>query len=325
MTFSLSSRARAGDPASTDTGCPAAAGHDSLQGTSIAAARRLVAQAFRRHGLDSPELDARVLVGHALGLDHAALASAADRMLNADVATVISDFAARRLAHEPVSRIVGSKEFWGLEFRVTPATLVPRPETETLVETALAAIDARGPRERTLHIADLGTGSGALLLALLSELPNALGIGTDISLPALATARENAERLGFAARAHFVACDFAAALHGPFDLVVSNPPYIASGDIAGLAPEVREHDPRLALDGGADGLDTYRAIADIGRILTPDGTLVLELGAGQAAGVTALLADGGIVTERVKDDLAGHPRALLAHRMVQNTIPRGQK
>jgi release factor glutamine methyltransferase len=285
-----------------------------------------VAQAFRQHGLDSPELDARVLIGHALGLDHAALASAADRVLNADVAAVISDFAARRLAHEPVARIVGMKEFWGLEFRVTPATLVPRPETETVVETALAAIDARGLRGRPLHLADLGTGSGALLLALLSELPNAVGIGTDISLPALATARGNAERLGFTARAHFVACDFAAALSGPFDLVVSNPPYIASGDIAGLAPEVREHDPRLALDGGPQGFDTYCAIAaDMARILTPDGAVVLELGAGQTAGVRALLAEGRIVTERVKDDLAGHPRALLAHRTVQNTIPKGQK
>ncbi|MEA2976232.1 MAG: release factor glutamine methyltransferase [Alphaproteobacteria bacterium] len=325
MTFSLSSPAMERDPASANTGC-AAAGHDTLQGTSISAARRLLAQAFRRHGVDSPELDARVLIGHALGLDHAQLASAADRVLNADVASVISGFAARRLAHEPVARIVGMKEFWGLEFRVTPGTLVPRPETETVVETALAAIDARGLRWEALRLLDLGTGSGALLLALLSELPNAIGIGTDISLPALATARENAERLGFAARAHFVACDFAAALRGPFDLVVSNPPYIASADIAGLAPEVREHDPHLALDGGSDGLDTYRAIAaDIGRILAPGGAVVLELGADQAAAVTALLAKGGIVTERVKDDLAGHPRALLAHRTDQNTIPKGQK
>lgn len=281
-------------------------------GISIAAARRIVAQAFREQGLDSPELDARVLLGHALGLDHAALASAADRVLTSKESEAISALAARRLAHEPVARIIGIKEFWGLEFRIAPATLVPRPETETVVEAALEAIDAGGGRARALRIADLGTGSGALLLALLSELPHATGVGTDLSLPALATARENAGRLGLAARAHFVACDFGAALGGRFDLVVSNPPYIASGDIAGLAPEVREHDPRLALDGGREGLDNYRAIAaDARRILAPDGTLVVEFGAGQATSVAALLLDGGIVAGTEKPDLSGHPRTLL--------------
>jgi release factor glutamine methyltransferase len=280
-------------------------------GLSIAAARRLVAQAFRQHGLDTPDLDARVLIGHALSLDHAALASAAARVLSAGEAAAISAFAVRRLAHEPVARIVGVKEFWGLEFRVTPATLVPRPETETVVEAALAAIDAGGTRTRPLRLADLGTGSGALLLALLSELPQAFGVGTDVSLPALATARANAERLGLAARAHFVACDFGAALHGGFDLVVSNPPYVASGDIAGLAPEVREHDPRGALDGGPQGLDGYRAIAaDARRLLAPDGTLVVELGAGQASAVAALLLNGGIVAGAEKHDISGHSRAL---------------
>lgn len=280
-------------------------------GLSIASARRVIADIFRKNQLDSPELDARVLIGHALGLDHAALASDAGRALSAREAESISALVARRLAREPVARILGSKEFWGLEFRLTPATLVPRPETETVVETALAAIDAGGPRTRALRIADLGTGSGALLLALLSELPGAFGIGTDISLAALETARENAVRLGLAPRARFVACDFAAALSGPFDLVVSNPPYIASADIGGLAPEVREHDPLLALDGGADGLAAYRAIAaDAARILAADGTLVVELGAGQATPVAALLLDGGIRAEPAASDLLGHPRAL---------------
>jgi release factor glutamine methyltransferase len=278
---------------------------------SIAAARRLMAEAFREQGLDSSDLDARVLVGHALGLDHAALASAAERILTAEEIEAISALTARRLAHEPVARILGFKEFWGLEFRLAPATLVPRPETETVVEAALAAIDEGGPRERPLRVADLGTGSGALLLALLSELPNAWGIGTDLSLPALALARDNAARLGLASRGHFVACDFAAALRGPFDLVVSNPPYVASGDIAGLAPEVREHDPHLALDGGREGLDPYRVIAaDAGRILASDGSLVVELGAGQAAAVSALLLSGGIVAGPAKADLSGRPRAL---------------
>jgi release factor glutamine methyltransferase len=279
---------------------------------TIAMIRRRVAQAFREHGLDSSDLDARVLVGRALGLDHAGLASAAERILTAKEIEAISALTARRLAHEPVARILGVKEFWGLEFRITTETLVPRPETETVVEAALGAIDATGPRTRPLRLADLGTGSGALLLALLSELPNAVGVGTDLSLPALATARENAERFGLAARAHFVACDFAGALGGSFDLVVSNPPYVASGDIAGLAPEVREHDPRLALDGGVGGLDNYRVLAaEARRILAPGGILAVEIGAGQAAAVSALLLSGGIVAGPPKRDLSGHSRALL--------------
>jgi release factor glutamine methyltransferase len=275
--------------------------------------RRRVAQAFREQSLESPDLDARLLVGHALGLDHAALASAAERILTAKEIEVISVLATRRLGREPVARILGVKEFWGLQFRVTPATLVPRPETETVVELALAAIDASGSRARPLRVADLGTGSGALLLALLSELPNALGVGTDISLAALATAAENAVRLGLGTRAHFVACDFSAALAGPFDLVVSNPPYVASGDIGTLAPEVAAHDPHLALDGGREGLEKYRVIAATARrILAPESVLVLELGAGQERAVTALLAEGGIVAECTKPDLSGHSRGLLA-------------
>jgi len=281
-------------------------------GVSIATARRIIADIFRKHNLDSPELDARILIGHALDLDHAALASNADRLLNADETQAVSALAARRLVHEPVARIIGSKEFWGLEFRLSLATLVPRPETETVVETALAAIDASGPRTRAFRIADLGTGSGALLLALLSELPNASGVGTDISLAALETARDNAARLGLAARADFLACDFAAGLGGLFDLVVSNPPYIASGEISGLAPEVREYDPLLALDGGPDGLAAYRAItADTRRILVPGGMLIVELGAGQAVPVAAVLLDGGIEAGPPVNDLSGHPRALL--------------
>ncbi len=282
---------------------------------SIATARRIIADIFRKHGLDSPELDARVLIRHALELEHTALASNAERVLSSDEAQAISALTARRLAREPVARIIGSKEFWGLEFRITPATLVPRPETETVVEAALAAIDACGPRTRALRIADLGTGSGVLLLALLSELPNAFGLGTDISLAALETARDNAARLGLGARAHFAACDFAAGLSGgAFDLVVSNPPYIASREIDGLAPEVREHDPLISLNGGTDGLAAYRAIAaDAGRILAPDGVLVVELGAGQTSSVVEVLLGGGIKADPPTHDLSGHPRALPGH------------
>jgi release factor glutamine methyltransferase len=188
---------------------------------------------------------------------------------------------------------------------------VPRPETETVVEAALAAVGRRGP----LRIADLGTGSGAILLALLSELPDATGVGTDRDPRALAVARHNAEQLALGTRAAFVVCDFGAALAGGCDLVVSNPPYIAAGEIATLAPEVRDYDPRAALDGGPDGLAAYRAIAaDAARLLAPGGTLAIEIGATQATAVTALLAERGLVVVATRHDLAGHPRVVVAHR-----------
>jgi release factor glutamine methyltransferase len=189
---------------------------------------------------------------------------------------------------------------------------VPRPETETVVEAALTAVDALGARTRPLRIADLGTGSGALILALLSELPNAFGVGTDASAAALLVARDNARRLGLT-RASFVAGDMAAALRGPFDVIVSNPPYIASGDIATLAAEVRDFDPRLALDGGRDGLDLYRAIAAAApALLAPGGALVVELGIGQMEPVAALFAAAGLAPAPPRPDLNGVPRALVA-------------
>jgi release factor glutamine methyltransferase len=269
---------------------------------------------LRAAGIESPELDARVLVGHALALDHAALVAAAARPLTAADKAAIDAVALRRLAHEPVARIVGMKEFWSLCLAVDAATLVPRPETESVVEAALAAIDAGGPevRAQRLRIADLGTGTGALLLALLSELPNAIGIGTDISQAALRVARANAQRLGSTC-AHFAACDMAAALGGTFDLIVSNPPYVASGDIATLAAEVRDYDPRAALDGGPDGLSCYRAIARaVPALLQPGGALVVELGAGQAQSAAALFSAAGLAPRPPRLDLNGVPRALVA-------------
>jgi release factor glutamine methyltransferase len=271
-----------------------------------------LAEKFRAAGIESAELDARILVGHALALDHAALAAAAARRLGAGEREAIAALAQRRLAHEPVARIVGYKEFWSLRLAVDAATLVPRPETETVVEAALAAIDAGGARTRELRVADLGAGSGALLLALLAELPNAFGIGTDISGGALGVAKANAERLGLRG-ANFVACDLAAALGGAFDLIVSNPPYVASGDFAALAPEVRDFDPRAALDGGSDGLDCHRAIAaTVPALLAPGGALVVELGSGQARAVAALLAAVGLAPAPPRSDLGGVPRALVA-------------
>jgi release factor glutamine methyltransferase len=210
-----------------------------------------------------------------------------------------------------VARIVGRKEFWGLTLQLDAATLVPRPETETVVEAALAGMQARAGD--ALRIADLGTGSGALLLALLMELSHAWGVGTDISPAAIEVARRNAAAHGMAGRAGFVVCDLAAALHGLFDLIVSNPPYVASEEIDGLAPEVREYDPRCALDGGADGLACYRAIArQTPALLAPGGRLVLEIGASQAPAVQDLLQAAGLCQVHMVKDLAGLARALVA-------------
>ena len=283
------------------------------RGMTIAHARRALADAFRHAGLDSPELDARLLVGHALTLDHTGLAVEAGRGLDDNEARVLCGLAARRLGREPVARILGTKEFWGLPLRIAAATLIPRSETETVVEAALAAIDSGGLRSRPMRIADLGTGSGALLIALLTELPNARGIGTDVSSEALAVARANAIHLGLRSRAQFAVCDFGAALAGGFDLVVCNPPYIASGDIAALPPEVR-CDPRRALDGGADGLACYHAIAEQApRLLLPTGHLVVELGIGQEAAVAALFRSAQLAPSPAYADLASIPRALHAH------------
>jgi release factor glutamine methyltransferase len=281
----------------------------------IDAVRRDVARRLRERGIESPELDARLLVGHALGLDHTGLARAADRVLDTTEMERIEALFARRLAHEPVARIVGVKEFWGLPFKVTPAVLVPRPETETVIEVALAALDRGGARQRPLRIADLGVGSGAILLALLSELPDARGIGTDRDPAALAVARDNAEKFGLASRAQFAACDFGTALQPGFDLVVTNPPYVASADIGALAPDVRDFDPHVALDGGADGLAAYRAITgDAARLVAPGAHFVAEIGKGQADAVTDLLVAAGFGGIMVFPDLAGIPRVVAATR-----------
>jgi len=280
------------------------------RGITVAQARRALGIGLRAAGIDTPDLDARILVGHALALDHAALVAAATRPLAELEAARISAFASRRIAGEPVARIVGQREFWGLPLIVTPAVLVPRPETETVVELALTLLG--NDRTRRLRIADLGTGSGAILLALLRELPNARGIGTDTVPGALDVARRNAERLGFGDRTTLLASDFGAALDGPFDLVVSNPPYIASHEIAALAREVREHDPRPALDGGADGLVAYRALAADAARLIGTGHLVVEIGAGQQRDVEFLLTEKGLAIAGLRHDLAGIARALAA-------------
>jgi len=286
---------------------------DGAQAWSVSGIRRRIADIFRKNDIESPDLDARLLIGHALGLEHAQLAFAAARILSPREIDAIRALVARRLRHEPVARIIGRKEFWSLPLRVSSATLVPRPETETLVEAVLAAIDRRASRQQPFRIADLGTGTGAIVLALLSELPNAAGVGGDISPPALATARDNARELGLQKRSEFVLSDFGAALAGSFDIVVSNPPYIATPDLSALPSEVRDYDPQLALDGGADGLDCYRRIAaESGRLLNPDGIIAVEIGAGQSDAATAIFEAAGLKTEsEPRLDLSGTPRALV--------------
>jgi release factor glutamine methyltransferase len=275
--------------------------------------RRRIARRFRDVGIGTPDLDARILVGHALGLDHTALVLAAERRLEAAEIERIEALAARRADREPIARLTGIKEFWSLPIKITRDVLVPRPETETVVAEALAAIDRTGARSQALRIADLGVGSGAILIALLAELPNASAIGTDRDPAALRLARENARRLGVAPRAAFVACDFGAAVAPGCDLVVTNPPYIRTDEIAGLEPDVREFDPRCALDGGLDGLAAYRVIAVQARhILTPGAHLVAETGKDQGDAVAALFATAGFGRIRIVPDLAGIPRAVVA-------------
>jgi release factor glutamine methyltransferase len=283
---------------------------------TIETARRALAARLQSAGIDSAELDARLLVGRVLNLDLTGMVTTANRTLTADESNQLDTLARRRLAGEPVARILGQKEFWGLPLVLSPETLVPRPDTETVVELALQMLRER-PANRQLSIADLGTGTGAILLALLSELPDATGIGTDISVEALETATANAVRLGLAPRANFIRSDYASALTGPFDLIVSNPPYIRSGDIAGLAIEVRDHDPRKALDGGPDGLDAYRTlIPQAAGILAPGAALVVEAGQGQAAQIEALMTAAGLTPHRApRADLGGIPRAVGARKM----------
>jgi release factor glutamine methyltransferase len=273
----------------------------------------MMAQAFKLAQIESAEADARLLIGEALRLGRAQLTLQADRLLEAREINVISALAARRLRREPVARILGRKEFWSLELQVTPAVLVPRPETETLIETALDAATTRGLRLENLRLLDIGTGSGALLIALLKELPNATGVGTDISTEALDVARGNAARHDLDARCRFLASDVADGLEEKFDFILSNPPYIASGEIASLMPEVRDYDPKPALDGGNDGLDLYRRIAASALpILAPGGRLIVELGAGQELAVSALFTKAGLAVIGARKDLAGIARALSA-------------
>jgi release factor glutamine methyltransferase len=256
-------------------------------------------------------LEARLLVAHALGVTPTALLR--DPAASASVAALVP-LVARRAAHEPLALILGHREFWSLEFAVSPATLIPRPESETLIEAAVAAFAHRDPPRRVL---DLGTGTGCLLLAALSEFPAAFGIGVDRSREAAALAACNAAALHLAKRAQFVCGDWADALDARFDLVLCNPPYIATADMDGLMPEVAGYEPRTALDGGADGFAAWRHLLPaLPRLLVRDGVAVLEVGAGQAATAGKMAQQAGFAVV-ARPDLAGIPRALV----LRSTLP----
>lgn len=258
--------------------------------------------------IDSPSIDARLLLEAAAGVSRTDILTDPYRHLEAEALTRFDGYVERRLKREPVSRILGRKGFWKVMLSVTPDVLSPRPDTEAILDVALKAF----PEGMAFDVADLGVGSGAILLALLAERPAAKGLGADVSEAALAVARDNAASLGLETRAAFLRTDWAAGLaDASFDLVVSNPPYIPSSDIAGLEPEVRDHDPHLALDGGPDGLAPYRILADeIRRILKPVGVFAVEIGWDQAPAVKALFEAAGFADVKVVKDLAGRDRVV---------------
>ena len=260
-------------------------------------------------GIEAPAREARLLLSHASGLTPTRIMAYPEQAIDAAAADAFERLVGRRVAREPVARILGTREFWSLDFTITPATLDPRPDSETIVEAALDRVPDKHSR---LSIIDFGTGTGCLLLALLNELPNATGLGVDRSEAAARVAAGNARRLDFADRAQFIVGDWAQALTGPVDLIVSNPPYIPAGDIAGLEPEVREHDPLTALVGGADGLDPYRLLVpETARLLTPGGHVVFEVGQGQADAVAGLGRAAGLVLHEQRADLGGIARAVV--------------
>ncbi len=281
---------------------------------TVLALRDVLAEAAQRladAGVAEPRLDARLLVGAALGLSREAMMAHPERSVSARERDAVDALVKRRAAREPVARILGTREFWSLDFTVTPATLEPRPDSETVIE---AALDAFPDRDAALTVLDLGTGSGCLLLALLSEFPNATGVGVDVSSDAVDAASANAARLGFGARARFVCDDWAQSLGTPFDCILANPPYIPSSDLAGLAPEVA-YDPHAALDGGPDGLSGIESVVDaIQRLLHPQGRAFVEIGAGQSEAGRRLAERKGLTVANMRSDIGGIPRVMALIR-----------
>jgi len=279
---------------------------------SIGAALGRFAAALTAAGFDEPRRRARRLIAGTLDLPPADLLAHPERPLAAGDVGRLETALRRMLAGEPLSRILGRREFWGLDFALSPDTLDPRPETETVVEAVLQLLPER---DRMLRLLDLGTGTGCLLLALLHEFPAAFGVGVDVAEGAALTARRNAAALGLSGRAVFVVGDWGAAVAGRFDAIVANPPYIATDSVAGLPHVVIGYDPRRALDGGADGLVAYRVIAGAARrLLAPGGIVAWEVGEGQARAVADIAANAGLVVEDYQRDLAGIIRCVVAVR-----------
>jgi release factor glutamine methyltransferase len=284
---------------------------------SVGAILRQAALRLGRGGIARPQAEARLLLEAATGLSRAAIIGFPERALPREQVSEMERLVARRVEREPISKILGLREFWSLNFRVTADTLDPRADSETLVEAVLAQI---ADRRRRLRLLDLGTGTGCLLLALLSELPEAEGLGIDVSTAALSVARSNAETLGMDRRAVFATGDWGRGItSGNFDIVVSNPPYIETAAVSELEPEVAYHDPNLALDGGADGLDAYRKlIPDAARLLQPGGLLALEIGQGQGDAVRRIAGAAGLGAIGAAADLAGIERCLLFRNAAGN-------
>jgi release factor glutamine methyltransferase len=263
------------------------------------------AETLRRAGIPEPRKEARRILAHVLSLDPPALLAMDDAEASADTVARFLARVAHRSDHAPLSHVLGYRDFWSHRFRVGPAVLDPRPETETLVAAALEAPFAR--------VLDLGTGSGCIVLSLLADRPDARGTATDISPAALDIARRNAETLGLADRVTFVEADWGAGLDGAFDLIVSNPPYIAAAEMGALASEVRDHEPSLALTDGGDGLGAYRRIAAAApHLLVPGGRLLVEIGPGQAHAVAEIFRAAGLVLDQVRADMDTRERVIAA-------------
>lgn len=268
------------------------------------------AEALSAAGLDEPRRRARWLVASSLDVSPTELLSHPERALERSAVERLRGSLARIVVGEPLSRVLGWREFWGLRVTLSADTLDPRPESETLVEAVLRRIP---DRSAPLSFLDLGTGTGCLLLALLSEFPAAVGFGVDIAAGAVMTARKNAAVLGFSDRTRFFVGDWGSALSGRFTVIVANPPYIASIALAGLPPEVRRYDPERAVDGGEEGLAAYRKIAeDLPALLVGGGIVAAEIGAGRALAVAAILKAGGLLIDSIERDLAGIERCIVA-------------
>jgi release factor glutamine methyltransferase len=279
--------------------------------TPVADLLRDATERLRAAGVDSARVDARILLAHTLGVEPSSVLSLSPTFVGErEMLLRFESFLARRIAREPVAYITGTKEFWSLEFDVGPGALIPRPESETLVECVLSEFP---DRTAPLNVLDLGVGTGCLLLSALSEYANARGTGIDASREALGWARRNAEKLGLADRCNLRAGNWGDDLSDRFDVVLSNPPYIRGGDIALLAPEIRLYEPPGALDGGLDGLDAYRALGPkIHRLLKPSGLAFLEMGKGQDTMIVEILGRSGLGTLKIARDLAGIGRCVIA-------------